>query len=51
MAAFIFELVQEVANFKKFLQGYQLNGANKLIGLGEMHLFEFYVKEKSKNID
>ena len=44
--AFIPELVQEVADFKKFLHGYQNDGANKLIGLGEMHLFKFYVEEK-----
>ena len=44
--AFIPELVQEVADFKKFLHGYQHDGANKLIGLGEMHLFKFYVEEK-----
>ena len=43
--AFIPELVQEVADFKKFLQGYEHDGANKLIGLGEMHLFKFYVEE------
>ena len=33
--AFIPELVQEVADFKKFLQGYEHDGANKLIGLGK----------------
>ena len=43
--AFIPELVQEVADFKKFLQGYEHDGANKLIGLGKMHLFKFYVEE------
>ena len=48
--AFILELVQEVANFKKFLQGYQHNGANKLIRLGEMHLFKFYVEEKGDDM-
>ena len=48
--AFIPELVQEVADFKKFLQGYQYDGANKLIGLGEMHLFKFYVKEKGDDM-
>ena len=44
------ELVQEVANLKKFLHGYQHDGANKLIGLGEMHFFKFYVEEKSDNM-
>ena len=48
--AFIPELVQEVADFKKFLQGYQHNGANKLIELGEMHLFKFYVEEKGDDM-
>ena len=50
MSAFILELVQEIANFKKFLHGYQHDGANKLIGLGEMHLFKFYIKEKGDDI-
>ena len=44
------ELVQEVADFKKFLNGYQHDGANKLIGLEEMHLFKFYVEEKGDNM-
>ena len=48
--AFIPELVQEVADFKKFLQGYQHDGANKLIGLREMHLFKFYVEEKGDDM-
>ena len=50
MTAFIPELVQEVADFKKFLQGYQHDGANKLIGLGEMHLFKFYVEKKGNDM-
>ena len=49
--AFIPKLVQEVANFKKFLHGYQHDDANKLIGLREMHLFKFYIEEKSNNMD
>ena len=48
--AFIPELVQEVADFKKFLQGFQHDGASKLIGLGEMHLFKFYIEEKGDNM-
>ena len=48
--AFIPELVQEVADFKKFVHGYQHDGANKLIGLGEMHLFKFYVEEKGNDM-
>ena len=50
MTAFISELIQEVANFKKFFHGYQHNGANKLIGLGKIHLFKFYVEEKDNNM-
>ena len=34
------EFIQEVANFKSC---YQRSGAAHLIGLGEMHLFKFYV--------
>ena len=49
--AFIIELVQEVADFKKFLYGYEHDGANKLIGLGEMHLFKFYVEENGDDMD
>ena len=48
--AFIPELVQEVADFKKFLHGYQHDGANKLIGLGGMYLFKFYVEEKGDDM-
>ena len=42
--------MQEVADFKKFLHGYQHDGVNKLIGLGEMHLFKFYVEEKGDDM-
>ena len=48
--AFIPELVQEVADFKKFLYGYEYDGANKLIGLGEMHLFKFYVEKNGDDM-
>ena len=37
------EFIQEVADFKSFIHGYQSRGAARLIGLGEMHLFKFYV--------
>ena len=50
MTAFILELIQEIADFKKFPEGYQHNGANKLIGLGEMHLFKFYVEKKDDDM-
>ena len=49
--AFILEVVQEIADFKKFFHGYQHNGVDKLIGLGEMHLFKFYVEEKGNDRD
>ena len=48
--AFMPKLVQEVADFKKFLNSYQHDGANKFIGLGEMHLFKFYIEEKGNNM-
>ena len=35
--------IQEVADFKSFIHGYQSSDAAHLIGLGEMHLFKFYV--------
>ena len=50
MIAFIPELVQEVADFKKFLYGYEHDSANKLIGLGEMHLFKFYIEENGDDM-
>ena len=37
------EFIQEVANFKSFIYGYQSSGTACLIRLGEMHLFKFYV--------
>ena len=48
--AFILELIQEVADFKKFLHNYEHNSANKLIRLGEMHLFKFYVEENGDDM-
>jgi hypothetical protein len=44
-AVFIPELVQEVADFKSYMRDFHHNGTNKLSGLGEMHLFKFYVEE------
>jgi hypothetical protein len=41
--AFMPEIVQEVGDFKSFIKGYQCDGVAKLIGLGKMHLFKFYV--------
>ena len=39
------EFIQEVADFKSFIRGYQNSSASRLIGLGEMHLFKFYVDD------
>ena len=46
---FIPELVQEVANFKSYVQDFYHDGTNKLSGLGNMHLFKFYVKEDGED--
>ena len=43
---FMPEFVEEVANIKSFVQGYIRDGANRLVGLGEMHPFKFYVDEE-----
>ena len=43
--SFMSEFIQEVADFKSFIHGYQSSGATRLIGLGEMHLFKFYVDD------
>lgn len=40
---FMPEFIQEVADFKSYISGYLCDGATRLIGLGEMHLFKFYV--------
>ena len=44
------EFIQEVADFKSFIHGYQSSGATHLIGLGEMHLFKFYVDDDSWSV-
>ena len=43
--SFMPEFIQEVVNFKSFIHGYQSSGATRLIGLGEIHLFKFYVDD------
>ena len=43
--SFMPEFIQEVADFKSFIHGCQSSGATHLIGLGEMHLFKFYVDD------
>jgi hypothetical protein len=42
---FISELVHEIADFKSYVRDFHHDGTNKLFGLGEMHLFKFYVEE------
>ena len=42
--SFLPEFIQEVGDFKSFVKGYLCSGATRLIGLGEMHLFRFYVE-------
>jgi hypothetical protein len=48
---FIPELVQEVADFKSYMRNFHLDGTNKLSGLGEMHLFKFYMEENGEDRD
>jgi hypothetical protein len=48
-AVFILELVQEVADFKSYVRNFHHDGTNKLSGLGEMHLFKFYVEEDGED--
>lgn len=37
--AFIPELIEEVGDFKAYLDGFQHEGKSKSTGLGDMHLF------------
>jgi hypothetical protein len=48
-AMFIPQLVQEVADFKSYVRDFHHDGTNKLSGLGEMHLFKFYVEEDGED--
>ena len=41
--SFMPEFIQEVGDFKTFVQGFLCSGTAHIIGLGEMHLFKFYV--------
>ena len=43
--SFMPKFIQEVADFKFFIHGYQSSSAVHLIGLEEMHLFKFYVDD------
>jgi hypothetical protein len=49
LAVFIPELVQEVADFKSYVWDFHHDSTNKLSGLGEMHLFKFYVEEDGED--
>jgi hypothetical protein len=42
--AFIPEVAQEVADFKKYVKDFHHDGVNALTGLGEMHIFKFFVE-------
>jgi hypothetical protein len=42
--AFITEVVQEVADFKKYVKDFHHDGVNALTGLGEMHIFKFFME-------
>ena len=44
--SFIPEFIQEIADFKSFVKGYIRDGPGKLIGIGDMHLFKFYVDDE-----
>jgi hypothetical protein len=48
-AVFMPELVQEVADFKSYIRDFHHDSTNKLSGLGEMHLFKFYVEEHGED--
>ena len=41
--SFLPEFIQEVGDFKSFVKGFLCSGTSHIIGLGEMHLFKFYV--------
>ena len=40
--SFLPEVIQEVVDFKSFVQGYQFSGIERLLGISNMHLFKFY---------
>ena len=48
--SFMPEFIQEVVDFKSFMKGYIRDDPTKLIGLGDMHLFKFYVYEEGRPI-
>ena len=44
--SFMPEFIQEVGDFKSFVKEYIRDSPPKLIGLGDMHLFKFFVDDK-----
>jgi hypothetical protein len=42
---FIPQLIQEIPNFKSWVNGYLNNGSNILVSHTKMHLFRFFVDE------
>jgi len=40
---FILQLIQEILDFKSFVQGYLKDGLEVLVGHTSMHLFRFFV--------
>jgi len=47
--AFIPEFIQEVANFKSYLKDFQHDDVNKIVELGDKHLFKFYVEDSGED--
>lgn len=47
--AFILEFIQEVADFKSYIHKYYHDGVNKIIGLGNRHLFKVYIQDDNNN--
>ena len=41
--SFMSEFIQEIADFKSFVKDYIISGWARLVGIGDMHLFKFYV--------
>ncbi len=42
---FILQLIQEILNFKSWVNGYLNDGPDVLVGHMKMHLFKFFVDE------
>jgi hypothetical protein len=43
--SFILQFIQEILDFKSWVNGYLSNGPNVLVGRTEMHLFWFFINE------